>query len=164
MQGFPYTSNMWQDAIPNNNSWWPYEQTAYYLDGSYKLGVLLNDNTLTRHFKDNLEWVINHPDKNGMLRLLTKLKLLWPYAVFFKAFIAYYMETHDEKALKAFHKFYSDAVSTETLGIGERNHTNIEAVLKLYEWTKDKTLLDKAIKAYELADKSIVFPVIWDSL
>lgn len=154
MQGFPYTSNMWQGAIPNNNSWWPYEQTAYYLDGSYKLGVLLNDNTLTRHFKDNLEWVINHPDKNGMLGATYETQAsLWPYAVFFKAFIAYYMETHDEKALKAFHKFYSDAVSTETLGIGERNHTNIEAVLKLYEWTKDKTLLDKAIKAYELADK-----------
>lgn len=154
VQGYPYTTNMWNGIIPNANSWWPYEQTGYYLDGAYKLGVLLNDATLTRPFKESLKWVISHPDENGMLGgSFRTMPSLWPYAVFFKAFIAYYMETHDEQALKAFHKFYSEAVSTETLGIGERNHTNIEAVLKLYEWTKDKSLLDKAVKAFELADK-----------
>lgn len=154
MQGFPYTSNMWHGVIPNNNSWWPYEQTGYYLDGSYKLGVLLNDPSLSKHFKDNLEWVISHPDKDGMLGATFSTQAsLWPYAVFFKAFIAYYMETGDKEALEVFHKFYTDAVSTETLGIGERNHTNIEAVLKIYEWTHDKAMLDKAVKAYDLADK-----------
>lgn len=154
VQGYPYTTNMWNGIIPNANSWWPYEQTGYYLDGAYKLGVLLNDKALTRPFTESLAWVTTHPDKEGMLGgSFRTMPSLWPYAVFFKSFITYYMETQDQKALDAFRKFYMDAVSTETLGIGERNHTNIEAVLKLYEWTKDKALLDKAIKAFDLADK-----------
>lgn len=155
IQGFPFTSNLWQGVIPNrDNSWWPYEQSGYYLDGSYKLGLLLGDSTMIRLFKDNLNWVVGHPDAKGQLGpSLRKNSSIWPNAVFFKAFIPYYLETHDRKSLDAFHKFYSEAIDVQTLGVGERHATNIEGVLKIYEWTKDKALLDKAVKAYELFNR-----------
>ena len=56
-------------------AWWPYEQTAYYIDGVNRLGILLNDESLIEKAKVNTRYVINHLDSTG--RFGIKLSDKW---------------------------------------------------------------------------------------
>lgn len=149
--GFPFNTQLWEGEINNkSNSWWPYEQTAYYLDGMMRLGLLLNDQAKIDTFKRNIQWVVTHPNSRGLIGTsLRKNESLWPNGVFFKAVIPYYMATGDKQIVDAFHKHFS-LTTAKDIGLGFRNATNIEGLLKTYEWTGDTALKDKAVDAYKI--------------
>lgn len=171
--GYPYDTCLWEGEIENvhftegvyrgfdipvpslDGAWWPYEQAAYLLDGMIRLSLLEDTPELFNKFKDNLDYVLDHPDENGQLgHCFHPSSSEWPMAVFFKAVIAYYEAYGDEKTLAAFRRHY-DSLSIETVAKPGRNITNIEGLLKLYEWTGDDKFRQKAVDAYSFYDKQV---------
>lgn len=169
--GWPFTTDMWAGKITDahfsegvyrgddtpvpagDGPWWPYEQTAYLLDGMLRLSLLIDVPELAKLYENNLEYLLRHPDTQGMLgHNYHSSDSEWPMAVFFKSVIAWVDATGDRRVITAFHRHYK-ALPLEKLGNCSRNLTNIEGVLKVYEWTGDRTLLDKAVAAYDLVDR-----------
>ncbi|MBE6358568.1 MAG: hypothetical protein E7057_04900 [Lentisphaerae bacterium] len=169
-QGYPYNTPMWDGGVgkiipasivyndktatsPDQDAWWPYEQTAYLLDGLIRLGIIAGDREKIELFEKNLRFVINNPDQNGLLGHAYGVSdSEWPMAVFFRAVMAYCDSTDDREAKAAFIRHYQN-LPQEKLALGFRHINNIEGVLKAYEWSGDKALLDKAVAAYRQHDE-----------
>lgn len=160
-QGFPMNSTLWngvilQDDKGNNvsDSWWPYEQTGYYLDGMVRLALLINDEKLLKTYIENSDWIINNPTKEGLIgTALYTNPSHWPNGVFFKSVIPYYMSTGDQKVLDAWYKHYTSA-TVKDIGENFRHTTNIEGLLRVYGWTGDEKLKKKAVDAYDLFNQT----------
>ena len=62
--GYPYDTKMWAtDKIKGSTkAWWPYEQTAYYIDGANRLGSLLDDASLKERANVQTQYVLDHID------------------------------------------------------------------------------------------------------
>ena len=164
-QGYPFDTPMWNGGVgkvilastvchdksvetPLQESWWPYEQSAYLLDGLVRLGILLSDEEKLELFRKNLQYLLEHPDEKGVLGYCyNDSPSQWPMAVFFRGAYIYYRYTGDRKILDALYRHFS-AISVETLSEGFRHINNLEGLLKIYEETKDESLLEKAVKAY----------------
>lgn len=166
VQNYPFDTVMWAGKISNVgfrdfeyngrvikvepiNAWWPYEQTAYLLDGALKLAYLIEDEELRTLFEENLNYLVSNPDDSGHMGMKAyNHNSEWPMAVFFKAVMAYCAETGDTRIIDAFHKHYM-SLSVDDLAIPLRHINNLEGMVYLYSWTGDKALLDKAIAAYD---------------
>ena len=164
--GYPFDTTMWVGKIANvhfteaihhgkdipvdpSGAWWPYEQSAYLLDGALRLSFLIEAPELRELYRKNLDWLVTHPDAKGMLgHEYHSSDSEWPLAVFFKSAMAWVEGTQDETAKQAFVRHYA-ALPMETLALPGRNITNLEGVLKAYEWSGDCALLKKAVAAYE---------------
>lgn len=164
--GYPFDTTMWNGKIDNVHfteaihhgtdvpvdpagAWWPYEQSAYLLDGMLRLSCLIDAPELRALYKQNLDYLVAHPDASAMLgHGYHSSDSEWPLAVFFKSVIAWAEATDDETVKQAFIRHYQ-ALPTETLALTGRNITNLEGVLKTYEWSGDATLLEKAVAAYQ---------------
>lgn len=150
VQGYPFTIDFWAgETKEGNTSWWPYEQSGYLLDGTVRLGLLLGDERMLSKYQGDLNWVIEHPVKDGQLGPGLRIDPSeWPMAVFFKSVIAYQTAKHDPKVTQAFERHFLDT-SLEQLTTG-RDVMNVEGLLRTYEWTGNRRLLDKAERAYEI--------------
>ncbi|MBE6389809.1 MAG: hypothetical protein E7043_06510 [Lentisphaerae bacterium] len=169
-QGYPFNTLMWDGGVgaivpasivyndeaaetPSQDVWWPYEQTAYLLDGLVRLGILTNDKEKIALFEKNLRFVIDHPGSDGLLgHAYGASDSEWPMAVFFRAAMAYCEYSGAERAKAAFIRHYQ-ALPQEKLALGFRHINNLEGVLKAYEWSNEQSLLDKAVAAYRQHDE-----------
>ncbi|MBR7127775.1 MAG: glycoside hydrolase family 127 protein [Lentisphaeria bacterium] len=164
-QKYPFQSCLWEGVIdagfweldyrgnprpiPGDNRWWPYEQTAYLLDGLLRLGLLLDDKSMIVLFRRNLNYLLQHPIGDRLGGECYNYHSEWPMGVFFKA-VKVYLDVFDDKEVaEAFRRHYS-AVPTEEIGDGSRNITNIEGLVDMAFRTGDTSLIEKAEKAYEL--------------
>ena len=164
-QKYPFQSCLWEgiiDAgfweldykgneipIPGDNRWWPYEQTAYLLDGLLRLGILIKDEEMINLFRRNLDYLLQHDSEGRLGGKCYNYESEWPMGVFFKAVTAYLDVFEDKEVLEAFHRHYL-AVPMEEIGDGSRNITNIEGLVNIAFRTGDKSLIEKAEKSYEL--------------
>jgi hypothetical protein len=169
-QGYPFDTPMWNGGVgkiilasviahdqaaatPLQESWWPYEQSAYLLDGLLRLGLLLDDPGKIALFEENLKYMLSHPNKNGLLgHCYNDSPSEWPMAVFFRAACVYHEATGNARVKEAFHTHYSN-LTADDLAVGFRHINNLEGLLKVYEWTSDPKLLAKALKAYYKHDE-----------
>ena len=130
--------------------WVPFEQTAYLIDGMVKCGHLLKDKELIKKTDDIIYNVINNKDDDGYLgpKFLKDIGLCnrWPHVVFFRAMLAKYYENHDKKIINALLDHYLNCIVDYHTG---RNVINIEIMVLLYLETKNKDILDLAIKTYD---------------
>ncbi len=186
-QGYPFDTPMWNGGVqklilastichdevsetPMQEAWWPYEQSAYLLDGLLRLGILLDDREKIALFAENLKYVIEHPDEKGLLgHCYNDSTSEWPMAVFFRAVHAYCEHTGDKAVREAVIRHY-ESISADKLCNEFRNINNLEGLLKVYGWTGNNELLDKALEAYKLHNKRNLPPVenefelYWDRL
>lgn len=81
--GYPYDSCLWAGKIAGVHfqegvyhggrlpvtdqslAWWPYEQTAYLLDGILRLSMLVEAPELAEMYRRNLAYLLAHPDEKG---------------------------------------------------------------------------------------------------
>jgi len=154
--GHPFDKPFWErESLENEDDWTPYEQNAYYLDGKYKTGILLEDTSLLEQANEIFEYVLTHPDEDGYLgpHFLKKVKEgdyvglnRWPHVVFFRALLNKYKIEQREEILNAMIKHYK----VKTDYSNDRDVCNVEIMVKLYEITKDKYFLELAEKNYSI--------------
>ncbi len=141
---YPYDTCMYAGKIPpppvaHGQSFWPYEQSAYFLDGAVRLSHLIDD-PLTRKISEaGLQYIFAHsgPAKIG------ESTFGWANAVAGRALMAQYSATGDVKAAQVL-----NTCVLGTRGIGGRDGDIAEEAFYLYGLTGDQRHLDLAKRAY----------------
>jgi hypothetical protein len=157
--GYPFDTKMWatEKIKGSTKAWWPYEQTAYYIDGVHRLGLLLEDEALVQKAKTQTQYVLNHinPATGRVSTNLADRWWRWPYAQFFRIFMTDYEVTGDNKIIDALHKHYLAFTASDFAD--DLELANVEELCWLYGVTKDKKLLDMAEEAYSLFKSDIKY-------
>ncbi len=115
--GPPFNSKLW--ACPHlpyrkgASPWWPYEQTAYWVDGLTRCGIALDDPALLRRAKEQINYVLEHADGDGYLGPKSCKAPMpagrWPHVIFFRAMLAWYDATGDQRIPQALARHYTDS-------------------------------------------------------
>jgi hypothetical protein len=158
--GFPFDTCLWAGKIPNA-SWTAYEQSAYLLDGVYRCGLLLHDEPLTALGRDNIAYVLAHPQPDGKIGpgpdSFTRVQKgvngapQWPVVVFTRMLIASYSATGDRAILDALTKHY--LALPEDFGQNARDVNMVEGICWLYGQTGDPRLLAIAERTWRNASQ-----------
>lgn len=129
-----------------DREWWPYEQTAYWLDGALKCGLLIGDTALSGRALDEINYAIDHAAQDGFIGPDSMRETThWPHTVFFRAVIAQYQATGDRRYLEALRRHY---LSVPPPMKWHRDVTHVEILLFLYQELGDKHFLKKAEDLY----------------
>ncbi|MDD2798913.1 MAG: glycoside hydrolase family 127 protein [Bacteroidales bacterium] len=149
--GYPFNTGLWacEKMKGSQEAWWPYEQTAYYIDGVHRLGELLNDKNLIAKAEANTNYVKLHLDSTGRFGThLSDRWWRWPYANFNRNFMLDYELTHDYSIVEMLQKHYLTFSAKDFAD--DLELANVEELCWLYGITKDKRMLDMAEEAYRL--------------
>lgn len=149
--GYPYNTCMWacEKMKGSTKAWWPYEQTAYYLDGVHRLGLLLNDNELIQKATVNTDYVSQHVLPTG--RFGTNLAdrwWRWPYASFNRLYMTQYEITESDSIVELLKNHYLTFKAEDFQD--DLDLANVEQLCWLYKNTGKKEFLNMAEKAYQL--------------
>jgi hypothetical protein len=162
--GYPFNTGGWlSDDLPlgerGGTGWWPYEQTAYWIDGMMRCGLLLGDPGLTAKARRQVDHVMAAPDSDGYLgpRALKELKHefaseRWPHAVFFRSVIADYDARPARRTLNALVRHYLSGTAVHETA---RNICNIEIMAWLFEKTGDERMRKLALASYQAFQKKM---------
>ena len=155
--GYPFNVKFWQGERFEENTppWEVFEQTAYWIDGAYSCGVLIDDEQLTKKADEYLNYVVENAAEDGFigpdcLRQRTGWHR-WPHVVLFRALIAKYSVTKDEKILRAIKDFYLKNPFDYSCA---RDFLNIEIMLWAYAESGEKELLSLAEETYSNYQKA----------
>lgn len=135
-----------------DESWWAWEQKAYWIDGALRCALVLNNEKLLHRALAPVQFTLAHPGTNGYLgpaaiQEPTKDCHRWPHNVFFRAVEAWAGSGQQADAAQLLRDHYlSDAASYSK---PVRNVTNIEHILWAYRRTGDLGLLDLAEKSWQ---------------
>ena len=144
-----------------NDSWVPFEQTGYWIDGMVRTGHLIDDETLLEKAKPRVYNPVKYIDEEGFIGpQYLKNGTVWAHAVFFRALIAEYTATKDERILEAmkrhllrvplkniYHSYRDGRI------INVRNICNVEAALWVYGETGDRRFLNMAEESYKVFNR-----------
>ncbi len=153
--GFPFDTVSWavgdeaSSSVTPNPEWWPYEQTAYWLDGMARTAELLRDEELLSRVDAVIESVLTHVDKDGYLgpkfMKTTDGWNRWPHVVFFRAMMAKHAATGDARLVDAIVKHYLNSPCDHGRC---RDVMNVEIMLWAYHHSGDERLLALAEETY----------------
>ena len=150
VSGYPFGHKFWgsqeEDTEGSYADWWPYEQTAYWIDGALKCGYLIGDAALYQSALEEVDFAIDHAAADGFIgpdSLRTRDR--WPHAVFFRAVLAQYEITQDEHYLGALIRHYRS--TPHPMG-WDRDVTGVEILLQLYQESDESDLLYMAESLY----------------
>jgi len=87
--GFPFNTGMWTESMNvrdreyplHGSDWWPYEQTAYYLDGALRCGHILKSEQLLARVRENISHIAAGAAEDGRLRAGDIEDDSWPMVV-----------------------------------------------------------------------------------
>ena len=137
--------------------WVPYEQNGYWIDGMIRAGHLIDDEKLIRLAGSKIYPEIEMADEDGYIGpSFLKNKLTWAHAVYFRALMAEYTATKDERIIEALKKHFLRRPIKEVHTtykdvriLTVRNIAEIETTLWLYGQTGDKRFLTMSEESYE---------------
>ncbi len=140
-----------------DNSWVPYEQTAYWIDGAVRAGHLADLPELTRLAQSRIYPTLELADRDGYLGPdFLKNGTSWAHAVYFRALIAEYSATGDERILDGLKEHFLrrplkqiHGPSADSRRITVRNVADIETALWIYGQTGDERFLTMSEESYE---------------
>jgi uncharacterized protein len=168
---WPFTADYWKgeetvDGVtgPVTDAWWPWEQKAYWLDGTTRLAIVLKDEKLMALVRQSLDFTLSHQRDDGYLgpenfRNPQGDFHRWPQNVLFRGMAALAdarsipgpQETANVAEALRRH-FLGD---TADYGSPTRNVTNIEGMIWCYGRTGDEHLLQKAEEAWLQYQKAV---------
>ena len=153
---WPFSGAYWAGE-ETAESWWPWEQKAYWLDGATRLALVLEDKELMAQVSATLDYTLTHADENGYLGPKFFEDPVgdfhrWPQNVLFRSLAALSdatagpggPESIDIPAALRKH-FLGDRADYGKL---VRNITNVEGMLWTYARTGDAALLALAENAW----------------
>ncbi len=154
--GYPYDTCGWAGAkVPPRagggvETWWPYEQVAYWVDGALRCGYLLGDAGLIERAGRQVDYVLAHQGSDGYLgpKHLRRYgwQFRWSHNVFFRAMMARHQATGDPAIPEALRRHYLSRTSNHD---EPRDSANIETICWAYAHTGDERLLTHAVEAFE---------------
>ena len=150
VSGYPYGAKFWgskdDDTKGSYGSWWPYEQTAYWIDGALKCGYLCGDTGLYQQALEEIDFAVDHAAPDGFIGPDSQReKDRWPHAVFFRAVLAQYEISGDARYLDALTRHYHAMPHPMS---GDRDVTGVEILLYLYQQSGQDDLLEMAEDLY----------------
>jgi uncharacterized protein len=150
--GYPLDHAFWGNPAPMlnvndpNMAWWPYEQTAYWVDGALKAGFLAGDNAVYSMALAEIDQAIEQTAPDGFIGPdMFRSQNRWPYAIFFRAVLAQYDISGDGRYLDALVRHYHS--TPHPMGFG-RDVSGAEILLALYAETGQPDLLKTAQNLY----------------
>ena len=147
---WPFTGAFWAGE-ESAESWWPWEQKAYWLDGATRLALVLQDQELMAQVRTSIDFTLAHADTDGYLgpRFFKEPKDpscgRWPQNVFFRC-LAALSDAENPQQRQASGAIAEDVqrnylADKAAYGTPVRNVTNIEAMLWCFNRTGDSRLL-----------------------
>ena len=150
--GYPFDHTFWGNPtqvpdVPDPTMlWWPYEQTAYRIDGAIKAGFLAGDETVYRSALAEIDQALEQAAPDGFIGPeMFRAEDRWPYTIFFRAVMAQYAISGDRRYLDALVRHYHSTPHPLTFG---RGVTGVEILLALYAETGQADLLEAAQDLY----------------
>lgn len=138
-----------------DDSWVPFEQNGYWIDGMIRAGRLADNQKLIEQAGKKIYPVLDNADADGYLGpTFLRDGLTWAHAVYFRALIAEYTATHDERILNGLKNHFLRRPITDNYKkkdlriISVRNAADIETVLWVYGRTNDERFLKMAEESY----------------
>jgi hypothetical protein len=156
---WPFTVPYWKGE-EQGESWWPWEQKAYWVDGAMRLSIVMDDEALMQRVLATINYTLDHAAPDGYLGPAFFESPngdfhRWPQNVFFRSLMATADANADRRqniADAVLKHYVSDPAD---YGVPTRNVTNIEAMLWCYEVTGDARLLTLAENAWREYEKSV---------
>lgn len=156
--GYPFDEPCWKSRSLTEGGkaeWWPYEQSAYWVDSMVRTAMILHDDAALAPVREQIDKGIIDDGEPflGPIELKEQHtdRCRWPQAVFARALWAMYLYTGDEKYLARMRDFYL----SDTNDYGrQRNITNAELLFRLAEHYGDKMLYQKGVKAMRAFDRA----------
>ena len=150
VSGYPYGYKFWGSKEGNTkgsySAWWPYEQTAYWIDGALKCGYLAGDEDLYHQALEEVDFAVNQAAPDGFIGPeILREKDRWPHAVFFRAVLSQYEITGDRRYLHVLIQHYR--ATPHPMG-WNRDVTGVEILLYLYQESGESDLLELAEDLY----------------
>ena len=149
--GFPFNEISWNNFsdLDAETGWAKYEQTGYWADGMERCAELLGSRSLRDRVGESIDYVLDNADEDGYLGPKFMKKSdgwnRWPHVVFFRAIMAKYSATGDERYINALVKHY---LGSQCDFSNARDVLNIEQLVWLYRITGEKKLIDLAEKTW----------------
>ncbi|TRX58420.1 hypothetical protein FNH22_13820 [Fulvivirga sp. M361] len=149
--GYPFDTAGWGKQVTDSSSWWPYEQTGYWIDGMLSTGYLLRDSFLLQKAKNRIYPVLENVGEDHFIgpEYLKKYKkkYRWVHAVYFRALMTEYLVTGNEELLQKIRQFHLSQPLGNYLEI--RDQLNIENILWAFEQSGDSALYRLALGIYD---------------
>ena len=140
-----------------DDSWVPFEQNGYWVDGAIRAGRLIDNKKLIDLASKKIYPAVENALKVGYFGPdYLKGGLRWPFAVYFRALIAEYSATGNKNILDALVKYFLENPMSETYKredlriISVRSCADIETALWVYEKTGDSRFLEMSEQAYDM--------------
>jgi uncharacterized protein len=150
--GFPLDHTFWGNPAPAVGElhpemlWWPYEQTAYWVDGALKAGFLAGDQAVYQMALTQVDQAIDQAAADGFIGPdMFREKNRWPYTIFFRAVLAQYAISGDQRYLDALVRHYQSTPQPMNFG---RDVAGAEILLNLFAETGQAELLGAAQDLY----------------
>ena len=150
--GYPLDQTFWEDPsrLPDvadpAMAWWPYEQTAYWVDGALRAGFLAGEESVRKQAVAQVEGAIANTAPDGFIGPeMFRDRDRWAYLVFFRAVLAQYDITGDRRLIDALVRHYRS--TPHPMGFA-RDVSGVEILLALYAETREPDLLERATDLY----------------
>ncbi len=165
--GYPFDKACWQYrslSAGGYAAWWPYEQTAYWLDAMIRTWILTGDESLFEKVRYQIEKSFDEDGDPfiGPLELKQdKGRNRWPHLVYFRAIWALFAKTGEKKYIERICRHYLN--DTEFNYSKGRDCCNIEVMLNIAENLCNQALYDKALEVFEryfTQDKDDSYPFV----
>ena len=173
--GFPFSDPSWDKGKvtlrenddyfvggmqTSSNSWVPFEQTGYWIDGAIRAGHLADNEKLLRLARKKIYPAIENAGEDGYIGPeFLRDGTTWSHAVYFRALIAEYSATRDSKILEALKAHFLRRPIRESYEgnikplIAVRSSAEIETILWIYGQTGDQRFLEMAEESYDIFNR-----------
>lgn len=150
VSGYPYGYKFWgsksDDTKGSYAAWWPYEQTAYWIDGALKCAYLVDDSSLYQQALAEIDFAVDNAAPDGFIGPDSlREKDRWPHTVFFRAVLAQYEISADRRYLEALTRHYRAMPHPLSW---DRDVTGVEILLHLYQESGQAGFLEMAEDLY----------------
>ena len=147
---WPFTAGYWEGE-EQAESWWPWEQTAYWVDGATRCALATGDTELLQRAMERIRYTLDHPQGTFLgpkaIEEPTESYHRWPHAIFFRALTALSDAGSLPNIPQILSSFYlSDSAQYD---LPARNVVNVETMLWCYGKTGDPKMLAFAEKWWQ---------------
>ncbi len=149
--GYPFDKPCWSTKEATESwasNWWPYEQSAYWIDSLVRTSALLDDEALFEKVRRQIENALELADPYIGPDIIREQgsSYRWPHAVFFRALYALWSKTGDERIMEKMRAHFLNDRDYDYAC--DRNIVGIEMMLTVAAHFQDEEL-------YAIAGKNI---------